>query len=172
MAYTIEQFDKVVKDMKAGKDAYVTFGTWDSKPIEWLCVKLWDGREDRVLLVSRGSFFEDCCEYDSRYYEWRRSHIHYRLNGEVFDSAFSDEEKKHILNVYLSDVDSKDDVFLLSRDEADRRVKNRIGATSSSRWWLRDRYSDRYVYNAYDNDFDYNAPSGRRPIRPAIWLKK
>ena len=116
------------------------------------------------------------------------------MNGEFYNKAFTDQEKKCINLSNLSDVGTSDNVFLLSQEEAEKyfankderqckateyAVKNGAYVNSSngySVWWLRSPYpndSDHvyYVISFGDVYVRYYARCNNRVVRPALWSK-
>lgn len=150
----------------------IRFGKWDNNPIEWLVLK-----EDDfgMLVVSKNSLFTAKFNNSSNNPEWKDSDIRKYLNGDFFDKAFSDIEKKKVMNAFLSDVDSKDDVFLLSDNEANSYItRDDRRSISSQRWWLRTKRETYYLWGvdmdgAVDRKFNSNDTQG---THPAVYLKK
>ena len=118
---------------------YVTFGTYpqtksgtDQTPIEWLVLES-DG--ETALLISRYAL--DAKPYNTEYESitWEKCTLRGWLNSDLYNRAFSAEEKKTIL---VSDVSAdknppywtnpgnatKDSVFLLSIIEANKYFAN------------------------------------------------
>ena len=115
----------------------VVFGTYEQdndltngpEPIEWIVLE----REENgsMLLIARSGL--DCMEYHGirAAVTWETCSIRSWLNEEFYDTAFTEEEKNHILmttipnkgrNAYDIDGgnDTEDRVFLLSTEEASR----------------------------------------------------
>lgn len=100
----------------------ITLGTWNGKPIEWLVLK-----EEGLatLVISRYPLlshkFNENTNDGNR---WDSSSLRKYLNNEFYKQAFNEEEKKRIVNAYLSSPNgTKDDVFVLSKEEADALMK-------------------------------------------------
>lgn len=83
--------------------------------IEWLVLKN-DG--SKALLISKYAL--DCQQYHtSRIFgTWKTCTLRKWLNGTFISNAFSHEEQAMILSTTTESADTKDRVFLLSRDEA------------------------------------------------------
>lgn len=95
----------------------ITLGTWEGKSIEWIVLK---EEKNQTLVISKIPLFSLELSWVGKENSWIGSSLRKYLNNEFYNSAFNSEEKKMIVNSYLSDPDStKDDVFLLSCDEAD-----------------------------------------------------
>ena len=98
----------------------ITLGTWEGKPIEWIVLKEEKGL---TLVFCKGAVNRMDCSWNGTSGTWRDLNIRKWLNNEFYNNAFTDEEKKKIVNSFLKDPEStKDDVFLLSYDEPNRRV--------------------------------------------------
>lgn len=116
----------------------ITLGTWDGKPIEWIVL-----RNDKVgtLVISKNSLFNSYFDNDSN--DWKKSNIRKYLNNAFYNKAFSEIDKKNIINAKLEDVnDSKDNVFILSKTEAETLLKDeerKIG----TEWLLRSPHSSK-----------------------------
>ncbi len=106
------------------QDGYTYDG---SEPIEWEILSINDGK---ALLLSK--YILDCKMYNEEHADvsWESCDLRKWLNGEFYNTAFSDEEKKMIVKTKLSNKDAnwsfgngagndtEDNVFLLSYDEA------------------------------------------------------
>lgn len=76
----------------AGK--FMTFGTYDGKPIDWIIL---GNNGDTYLLISK--YILDARPYDSSHQElkWENSELRQWLNEDFYDQAFNDEEKARIV---------------------------------------------------------------------------
>ena len=181
------------KNAKVGD--YVKFGNYPQtsnggvQPIEWQVLSI---ENNKMLVISRYGL--DCKIFDSSSNNWANSEIRNWLNGEFYNKAFTDQEKKSINLSNLSDVGTSDNVFFLSYDEAEKYFANdelrkckateyavKNGAwvnsdTGCSWWWLRspnpyDRSSRRVYYVNTDGSFNYNdVCGGNNLVRPALWI--
>ena len=164
----------------------ITFGTYEGSPIEWIKIQ---EENKMVLLVSKYSLFS--APFDSNFNDgyWSNSTIRTFLNNNFFNESFTNEEKKQIVNVKLTDVNNcKDDIFLLSRDQMRSlltqgqqsdilRLKQGNTITSSKgSCWTRtyaSRSSSYHVWCLYNiNDFDDVNATYNRHICPALWIRK
>ena len=99
---------------------YIKFGSYpqtsngDIKPIEWLVLSI---ENNKMLVISRYGL--DAKRFDDDSNVWSNSEIRKWLNGEFYNKAFTDQEKKSINLSNLSDVGTSDNVFLLSAGEAE-----------------------------------------------------
>lgn len=94
----------------------ITFGQWDGKPIQWLVLEE-DGFKE--LVVSQYPLFTHRFnEKTSDGNQWKTSSLRNYLNSTFWETAFSAEEKKKVVNCMLEHPDhTKDNVFVLSAEE-------------------------------------------------------
>ena len=175
---------------------YVKFGNYpqtaegEEQPIEWQVL----AKEGNKMLVL-SKYGLDAKRFDSSSQNWGNSEIRQWLNNDFYDKAFNEKEKKSIIFSNLSDVDTIDRVFLLSKDEAEKffandeerkckateyAVKNGAFVADSdfgssdegySYWWLRSRslfvyYVDRGGYVDLCTYVGYDSYL----VRPALWI--
>lgn len=138
----------------------ITFGKWEDKPIEWIVL---DEDEYQTFVVSRYPLFSHVFNLDSnKGNQWAESDIRKYLNDYFWNNAFTDEEKKRVINSSVEeDIEelkkiydthgwrwdpvtkmikpSKDNVFLLSVGEVEkyltseeRAYGNRTGCNGHS----------------------------------------
>lgn len=114
----------------------ITFGTYEqdgdvsnrAEPIEWIVL---DNQEGRMLVISRYGL--DCQPYNTTQADvtWETCTLRNWLNSEFYNMAFNEGEKKVIMTSTLENPDNehygtsggnitKDNIFCLSADEADR----------------------------------------------------
>lgn len=176
----------------------ITLGTWDGKPIEWLVLK-----EEGLatLVISRYPLlshkFNENTNDGNR---WDSSSLRKYLNNEFYKQAFNEEEKKKIVNAYLSSPNgTKDDVFVLSKEEADALMKVEefmysntwcsgvsggcencykavLSNNNSTCCWLRTGDSNSSVWawkmgphNGYDSGC---MVTDDYSVRPSVWIKE
>ena len=146
---------------------YVTLGVYEQdnvesngkEPIEWLVL---DKQDDRILVISRYAL--DWVKFNEfeAIVTWETCTLRQWLNGEFYAKAFTENEKKYILEVtvpadrnpYFSNVDSgkaaQDRVFLLSIPEYEKLLTSeemrifmkpgkihKQGERDGVYWWLR-----------------------------------
>ncbi len=161
--------------------------------IKW---KVLDVRDDKVLLVSKK--FVDIKKFDKRNkgVTWENSYIRKWLNSDFYNKAFNNYEKRIILSSinknqyidfddvmdmdkakYIDLPDTKDLVFLLSKDE----VKKYIDPGSLQ---ITEMNNDETKYSWYTRTTAMNTSVVEEPIlgfasftletgiRPAIWVDK
>lgn len=159
--------------------------------IEWLVLKN-DG--SKALLISKYAL--DCQQYHtSRIFgTWKTCTLRKWLNGTFISNAFSHEEQAMILSTTTESADTKDRVFLLSRDEAweyfssdsTRQCQGTAycyaqGAyktgNGNCKWWLRSPVGSGYTAYVYDGNLeDYYGKKSccvdndDIAVRPALWI--
>ena len=159
--------------------------------IEWLVLKN-DG--SKALLISKYAL--DCQQYHtSRIFgTWKTCTLRKWLNGTFISNAFSHEEQAMILSTTTESADTKDRVFLLSRDEAweyfssdsTRQCQGTAycyaqGAyktgNGNCKWWLRSPVGSGYTAYVYDGNLeDYYGKNSccvdndDIAVRPALWI--
>jgi len=174
----------------------ITLGTWDGKPIEWLVLK-----EEGLatLVISRYPLlshkFNENTNDGNR---WDSSSLRKYLNNEFYKQAFNEEEKKRIVNAYLSSPNgTKDDVFVLSKEEADALMKVEefmysntwcninvrcencykrvLSNNDSACCWLRTGDSDDNAAAwkmGPNNGYDRSYVDSDHSVRPSVWIKE
>lgn len=152
-----------------------------SEELEWLVIRRWG---TRVLVVSSGIIQHS--KFGSA--TWEDSPVREYLNGEFFNSAFSDEEQTMIPTVTLENRDSEygayggsdteDRVFLLSADDVmfmnEKERRPREDGSGSYEWWLRDTGKNnchKYVAQSTDVNVVGEKFDSYIGIRPAIWIE-
>ena len=163
-------------------------------PIEWIVL---DWQEDRALLLSKYALdAKPFHEVEDRAVTWAECTLRAWLNGDFYNSAFSDEERARIVqvtNATANAPDTQDCVFLLSLDELNAyfpdeesriadateyavaqggRVSRETGKTY---WWLRTKATpeDAALMVRYDgavNEFGDSMEADIYTVRPAVWV--
>ena len=164
---------------------YIKFGSYpqtssgQKQPIEW---QVLSKENNKILVISKYGL--DAKRFDGSSNVWANSEIRKWLNGEFYNKAFTDQEKKCINLSNLSDVGTNDNVFLLSEEEVEKYFANKDerkckatdyaknrGANVNdsfiegilfskgkgySNWWLRSRFifSDVCIVSSH-GDFSY-----------------
>lgn len=145
-------------------------GEYNGEIIEWYVVSVED---DRALLLSR--YVLEQRRFDANPGGWDTSEIREWLNGEFYETSFSENEKELI-------IESFDNVFLLSTSEflslpnEIRSCTDRAGVQHL--WWLRSPGSHSrnagfvdLSGNVLKNGFVVNYHnSSNLGVRPAIWI--
>lgn len=146
----------------------ITLGTWSGNPIEWIVL-----REDNfsALVVSKNVLFERIFDPSSN--DWNNSEIRAYLNGDFFRQAFTDEDRKSVVNASVGG--RKTDIFLLSKSEAESYMSG-AELTASSWWWLRSPYPGYDVISwgvASNGSFGgYSNVFYTYGVRPAMYVKE
>ena len=145
----------------------ITLGSWNGNPIEWIVLK-----EDdfSALVVSKNVLFTR--RFDPNYNDWNNSEIRAYLNGDFFRQAFTDEDRKSVVNTFVEG--RKTDVFLLSKGEVASYMSG-AELTASSWWWLRSPHPN-YNYGSWGvasgGSFSDNCVDGTYGVRPAMYVKE
>ena len=158
------------KNAKVGN--YIKFGSYPQtsnggvQPIEWQVLSIGN---NKMLVISRYGL--DAKRFDGSSNVWKNSKIRKWLNGEFYNKAFIDQEKKCINLSNLLDVGTSDNVFLLSKEESgkyfandnarlckptDYAVKNGAYVWKDNGcgvWWLRSP-NHNYSYGVYCVNYD------------------
>lgn len=121
----------------------ITLGKWNDNPIDWIVLK----EDDFCKLIITKDRIGDEMQFSNRNdNQWKNSDIRTFLNGEFWESAFTAEEKKKIINAYLETPNkTKDNIFLLDWNEAVELMED----------------DDWYYSNRYSNNEDYLSSSKR-----------
>lgn len=144
----------------------ITLGSWNGNPIEWIVLK-----EDdfSALVVSKNVLFTRIFDPNSN--DWNNSEIRAYLNGDFFRQAFTDEDRKSVVNAFVDG--RKTDIFLLSKSEAESYM-SRSELNTGSYWWLRSYYNH-YGLSGWgvDNNGNLVTLGGYNTygIRPAMYVK-
>ena len=119
-------FKKKAK-LKVGDE--LKFGTYNGDPIEWQVIEV--NEEGEALIISKYAL--DMREYSKEHtpVTWAESDTRGWLNGEFYDTSFTDKEKKEIVVSHLTTAanrdfdteggeDTDDKIFLLSAEESEK----------------------------------------------------
>lgn len=154
----------------------ITLGTWDGNPIEWIVLK---EENSCLLLITKTKIGNRRKFSKNNNGSWECSYIRTFLNDEFFNKAFSSDEKKRIINAYISSPNgTKDNVFILDYNEAkslintDDEYNNR---RCDANWccWYRAPSSGNTVRIGYPNICECNPYVNQEfTIRPAMWIRE
>ena len=180
IVFVVIKLNRRFKNVKVGD--VVTFGTYNGREIEWIVV---DTKFNKALLVSKYVLAHQpmiLSEYDDG--KWRKTYLRKWLNEDFYETAFSSDEQKIILeekvgipnynytekarknaqkNIKLYGPETEDKVFILSVDEAEKYLKgdDYIGISmytfKKEQYWLRTRESGYDSYRTVDY-FDDGKP--------------
>ena len=165
----------------------IKLGTWNSETIEWLVLK-----EEGVfkLVLSKNPVIDMQLSTSGT---WASTNFRSWLNEDFYTQAFTEKEKEKIVSAKLEDVNCKDNVFLLSKDEAETLMtqseRKRGNGSCAGRcyeclncealgmcWWLRTLHiSDCNHFKVHCNYFVAQGggvaySSGTNLIRPAMYI--
>lgn len=156
----------------------ITLGTWGGKPIEWVVLS---EDEFSTLVISRYEITSRCFDNNSSNNNWGSSDLRKFLKNEFYKSAFTEDEKKKIVNVKLTDANNaKDNVFILSESEVTSLLLKdgdddyeRIHYRSCSYCcWTRTKDGS-YVRHGYAKGcWCGHYAHDTRAVRPAMWIKE
>lgn len=205
---TVKTIDNNITEIPDNSDCeQIEFGSYIQDSID--CCEsqtiVWDVIEDdgdKLLVISHKCL--DCRVFNDgeNSANWNKSEIRKWLNGEFFETAFSEMEKERVLLTQLEGgktSKTKDRVFLLNKEEyflldcnnqsalmtkyAREKYSQELGYKYTEPyafWWLREPGVD--VKGGYDlthvcangslNGFARSDSSHPNGIRPAMWIKK
>ena len=186
-----------------------TFGSYEqdndpdngAEPVEWQVLAVENGR---ALLISRYGL--DAKPYNKTYINvtWRSGTLRKWLNGDFFSRTFTPAEKEYIAEVKIKNPNNpsarswggpatKDRIFLLSIDEADRYFAGDdarqcvaseyakangafTGINGKAWWWLRSPGRDNFtaavaLYDGYVTNLGRAVIDTSNVVRPAFWLE-
>lgn len=154
----------------------ITLGTWDGKPIEWLVLK---EEGFTSLVISKDRIGQYRFDNNSSNNNWDSCDLRKFLKNDFYKSAFTEEEKKKIINVKLTDSNNvKDNIFILSKQEVeylsdDDYEKAHYSSRCSYCIWTRTK-NDPYILSVYvKNNCSCNQYANTNfSVRPAMWVKE
>jgi len=188
--------DKEIGDtVKFGR--YQQKGKGKAEKIEWTVL---DVNKSGMLLISKKILAQKQYHERAESITWERSSLRAWLNGEFYDSAFTEEEKAMILRTNVKaegnpeyftygGVDTDDCVYILSAAEANKYLKDNLYAEASayaakngvsvftgfSTWWLRtpgfeQNYACEVNYSGYISVIGHVVTNKVIGVRPVIWI--
>lgn len=123
----------------------IVFGEFEGEPIEWFVIQK---KEDSILVISKRiidvRFFGHPMDLLHRGCSWRESAIRSWLNEDFYTEAFSKKEHDKILLTSLCDVQTKDQVFLLSSDEINTLITDEMLKIDYTKFALLRKQKDDY----------------------------
>ena len=169
--------------MKFGN--YPQTGEGKKQPIEWQVLAK---ENNKMLVISRYAL--DAKRFDDDSNNWKNSEIRSWLNGDFYNNAFNEKEKKCIKSSNLSDVGTIDNVFLLSTKEAKKYFVNKeirkckvtdyakknsdwLDDNGYSWWWLRSlelNYDNVVCLVGRTGNVSSSDVSFEIFVRPALWI--
>lgn len=146
----------------------ITLGTWNGNPMKWavLCENDFD-----MLVLSEISLGKK--QYSAaNNSNWASSDIRHYLNNNFYKSNFTEDEKKRIMNIYLNDSYTKDNIFLISKSESDSYLSS-DEVSKRGYWCTRTPYDSRQIMRHYSNgSWEWNDSRAEYETYPAMWIKK
>ena len=144
----------------------IEFGTWNGNPMKWAV--LYENDFD-MLVVSEISLGRK--QYSAaNNSNWASLDIRHYLNNNFYKSNFTEDEKKSIVNVYLNDVYTKDNIFLISKSESDNYLSS-DEVHKRGYWCTRTPYNSTWI-RRYQSSWDGNDSRAKYETYPAMWIKK
>lgn len=145
----------------------IEFGTWNGNPMKWAV--LYENDFD-MLVVSEISIGKK--QYSAaNNSNWASSDIRHYLNNNFYKNNFTEDEKKRIMNIYLNDSYTKDNVFLISKSESDSYLSSNE-VHKRGYWCTRTPYDSRGIRRYDGSSWDWNWSSIEYETYPAMWIKK
>ena len=144
----------------------IEFGTWNGSPMKWAV--LYENDFDMLVIseISIGSKQYSAANNSN----WASSDIRHYLNNNFYKSNFTEDEKKRIMNIYLNDACTKDNIFLISKSESDSYLSS-DEVSKRGYWCIRTPYdSAKIIY--YNVSWNGGWASVRYETYPAMWKKK
>lgn len=155
----------------------ITLGKWNGQPIKWVVLKK---ESFGTLVISKWEIDRSSFNSNNNDNNWWSSDLRKFLNNDFFNTAFSDEEKKKIVNTFLAyPNNTKDDVFVLTRDEVETLVlkdgdddyENSHYRNCSHCYWTRSQYNNEVAHGYAKGCWCNHRPNhSRYAIRPAIYI--
>ncbi|MCR5137752.1 MAG: leucine-rich repeat protein [Oscillospiraceae bacterium] len=142
-----------------------------------------DREAETALLIAEKPVCEKAYNEQWAYTTWEQCSLRAWLNGEYYEKPFSEEEKAAILECELRNPDNpkygtkggndtKDRVFLLSIEEAEKYFQDYKDRGTGSWWWLRSPgdygKGAAYVYGGGSINYDGANVYNSRGVRPAL----
>lgn len=145
----------------------IEFGTWNGSPMKWAV--LYENDFD-MLVISEISIGDN--RYSSaNNSNWASSDIRYYLNNNFYKSNFTEDEKKRIVNVYLNDVYTKDNIFLISKSESDNYLSY-DEVHKRGYWCTRTPYDSTQIMRYSDGSCRGISSNVTYATYPAMWIKE
>lgn len=145
----------------------ITLGTWDGKPIKWLV--LCENDFDMLVIseISLGRKQYSAAGNSS----WASSDIRYYLNNNFYKNNFTEDEKKKIMNIYLNDSCTKDNIFLISKSESDSYLSS-DEVHKRGYWCTRTPYNSTQIMRYSSGSCGGINSRAEYETYPAMWIKK
>lgn len=144
----------------------IEFGTWNGSPMKWAV--LYENDFDMLVIseISLGRKQYSAANNSN----WASSDIRHYLNNNFYKSNFTEDEKKRIMNIYLNDACTKDNIFLISKSESDSYLSSNE-VHKRGYWCTRTPYDSTWI-SRYDGSWNGNTSRAEYETYPAMWIKK
>jgi hypothetical protein len=139
----------------------ITFGNWNGQPIEWIVLK---EIGYYTIVISKYHVNQIALSWVGT---WESCSFRKYLNNKFWSEAFTQEEKTKVVNTFLPDSNCKDNVFLLSENEASNlmTLDERI---YRGNWYLRTPFSGNAMKSINHQTGNFTNNSAEYYIRPAM----
>lgn len=146
----------------------IEFGTWNGNPMKWAV--LYENDFDMLVISEISLGRKQYSAVDNS--NWASSAIRNYLNNNFYKNNFTDNEKKRIMNIYLNDSCTKDNVFLISKSESDSYLSS-DEVHKRGCWCARTPYDSTKIRHCNNNvSWDWGWASASYETYPAMWIKK
>lgn len=145
----------------------IKLGTWNGKPIEWIV--LYENDFDMLVLSEISICSKQYSAANNS--NWASSDIRHYLNNNFYKNNFTEDEKKRIVNVYLNDVYTKDNIFLISRSESDNYLSSNE-VSKRGYWCTRTPYNSTQIMRYNDGSCGGINSNATYATYPAMWIKE
>ena len=143
--------------------------------LDWLVIKVENGQ---ALLLS--NYVLENRRFDEFSNVWETSELREFLNGEFFESTFSERERINIVETNVATYNQNntmDNIFILSHEELSDYVEH-MGSIDSGYWWLRlPAFESTHIFDArvltggiINTGQSHVNSTNRGGVRPAFWL--
>lgn len=192
------QYQKIILSKSKAGD-FVIFGIYASEEIEW---QVLDRKNDKILIISKKII--ECKQYNDEYTDttWEKCSLRTWLNDDFYKTAFDENEKSSIQTTTVVNKDNelfntkggndtKDKIFLLSIDEANKYFTSaaerkcqgtnyaksnglKVNDYGENEWWLRSPGIDQDYATIVEGGAVRSAGTDviniGRGVRPAMWI--
>lgn len=163
----INTTNNVKREDKNMSKRIIEFGTWNGNPMKWAV--LYENDFDMLVLseISLGRKQYSAADNSN----WASSDIRQYLNNNFYKSNFTEDEKKRIMNIYLNDSCTKDNIFLISKSESDSYLSS-DEVHKRGYWCTRTPYDSWNIIRYGGSSWGNNESRVEYETYPAMHLKK
>jgi len=130
--YLDSEFNVKIRQLSVG-DKF-EFGKYNGKAIVWRVLKT---TYFTVTLISEENICDRPFNSDRTTNCWDKCTLREWLNGEFYETAFDETEKRYIIDTFTHDTCTRDKIFLLGKEEANLYFKDEKERSTGLCWWLR-----------------------------------